>query len=106
MSAVFDLSSQLAQIRGDHRYHEFLRVPAMSAGVYVLPEGGIDRQSPHKEDELYYVVRGTGKVRLGGEDRTVRTGDVILVEAAVEHRFFDIEQELVLLVFFAPPESS
>lgn len=74
--------------------------------MYVLPAGGIDRQSPHKEDELYYVVRGAGKVRLGREDRSVRTDDVIFVEAALEHRFFDIEEELVLLVFFAPPESS
>lgn len=106
MSAVFDLASQLEKIREDHRYHEFLRISAMSAGVYVLPAGGIDRQSPHKQDELYYVVRGAGKVRLGAEERSVRTGDVIFVEVAVEHRFFDIEEELVLLVFFAPPESS
>ncbi len=106
MSAVFDLSAQLEKIREDHRYHEFLRVPAMSAGVYVLPAGGTDLQSPHKEDELYYVVRGAGKVRLGGENRAARNGDVIFVEAGIEHRFFDIEEELVLLVFFAPPESS
>ncbi len=106
MSGVFDLPSLLEKIRDDHRYHEFLRVPAMSVGVYVLPAGGIDRQSPHKEDELYYVVRGIGKVRLGGEERSASTGDVIFVEAEVEHRFFDIEEELVLLVFFAPPESS
>jgi hypothetical protein len=39
------------------RYLEFLRVPAMSAGVYVLPAGGTDLQSPHQEDEMYYVVR-------------------------------------------------
>ncbi len=30
----------------------------MSAGIYVLPSGGTDPQNPHKEDELYYVVRG------------------------------------------------
>jgi len=29
---------------------------------------------------------------------------VIFVEAGVEHRFFDIEKELVLLVVFAPAE--
>jgi hypothetical protein len=36
----------------------------------------------------------------------VSQASVILVEANAEHRFFDIEEELVLLVFFAPAESS
>ncbi len=44
-------------------YQEFLRVPAMSAGLYVLPPGGTDLQSPHHEDEIYYVVRGRGRFK-------------------------------------------
>ena len=40
------------------RYVEFLRVPSMSAGIYVLPAGGVDAQRPHHEDEIYYVVKG------------------------------------------------
>jgi len=87
------------------RYLEFLRIPAMSAGVYVLPAGGADPQSPHKEDELYYVVRGKGKMRVGSDTRSIGAGSIIFVAAAVEHRFYDIEQELVVLVFFAPAES-
>ena len=56
------------------RYLEFLRVPSMSAGVYVLPAGGTDPQSPHKEDEMYYVVRGRGRMRAGSEDQAVSEG--------------------------------
>jgi mannose-6-phosphate isomerase-like protein (cupin superfamily) len=96
----------LLQRLGDKRYHEFLRVPAMSAGMYVLPAGATDKQSPHREDEIYYVVRGKAKVRLGMEERPVSQGDVIFVEKMFEHRFFDITDELVLLVIFAPAESS
>jgi len=77
----------------------------MSAGVYVLPPGGSDPQSPHKEDELYYVVRGRGRMRAGSEDQAVSAGSVIFVAAQVEHRFYDIAEELVVLVFFAPAES-
>ena len=33
-------------------------------------------------------------------------GSVIFVAAGVEHRFYDIAEELVVLVFFAPAESS
>jgi mannose-6-phosphate isomerase-like protein (cupin superfamily) len=87
------------------RYLEFLRVPALSAGVYVLPAGGNDPQSPHKEDEMYYVVRGRARMRAGSEDQAVSQGSVIFVAAEVEHRFYDITEELLVLVFFAPAES-
>jgi mannose-6-phosphate isomerase-like protein (cupin superfamily) len=90
-------------------YREFLRVPAMSAGLYVLPVGGVDHQKPHHEDEIYYVIRGRARFKAGAEDREedreVSTGSVIFVAAEVGHRFYDITEELTVLVFFAPPES-
>ena len=86
-------------------YLEFLRVPTMSAGVYTLPAGATDPQKPHKEDEMYYVVRGRARMRVGAEDRSISQGSVIFVAAEVEHRFYDIAEELVLLVFFAPAET-
>jgi len=87
------------------RYSEFLRVPAMSAGIYVLPAGGADPQSPHKEDEMYYVVRGRARMRAGSEEQAVSEGSIIFVAAGVEHRFYEITEELMVLVFFAPAES-
>ncbi len=86
-------------------YLEFLRVPSMSAGLYVLPAGGVDPQSPHKEDEMYYVIRGRARMLVGEEDQVVSAGSVVFVGAGVEHRFYDIEEELAVLVFFAPAES-
>jgi mannose-6-phosphate isomerase-like protein (cupin superfamily) len=89
-------------------YFEFLRVPAMSAGVYVLAAGARDQQKPHHEDEMYYVVRGRGRMQIGSGDAVehaeVRAGSVIFVEAEREHRFYDISEELDVLVFFAPAE--
>jgi quercetin dioxygenase-like cupin family protein len=86
-------------------YREFLRVPAMSAGLYVLPAGGTDHQKPHREDEIYYVVRGRARFKAGSEDREVSAGSVIFVAAQLGHRFYDIEEELAMLVFFAPAET-
>ena len=86
-------------------YSEFLRVPAMSAGVYVLPAGGVDPQSRHREDEMYYVVRGRARMRAGSEDSAVSEGSIIFVAAGVEHRFYEIAEELMVLVFFAPAET-
>jgi quercetin dioxygenase-like cupin family protein len=86
-------------------YREFLRVPAMSAGLYVLPAGGTDHQKPHREDEIYYVVRGRARLKAGPEDREVSAGSIIFVAAEVGHRFYDVEEELAVLVFFAPAET-
>jgi mannose-6-phosphate isomerase-like protein (cupin superfamily) len=86
-------------------YREFLRMPAMSAGLYVLPAGGTDRQKPHREDEIYYVVRGRARFKAGSEDREISAGSVIFVAAQVGHRFYDITEELAVLVVFAPAET-
>ena len=90
---------------GNKRYQEFLRVPAMSAGLYVLPAGGDDPQRPHHEDEMYYIVRGRARFRAGDQEREVSAGTVLFVAAEVEHRFYEIKEELAVLVFFAPAES-
>lgn len=87
------------------RYAEFLRVAAMSAGIYVLPAGSVDPQSPHKQDEMYYVVRGRARMQAGSEDHAVSEGSIIFVAAGVEHRFYEITEELMVLVFFAPAET-
>src|SRR5689334_16949190 len=87
-------------------YHEFLRVPSMSCGVYELPQGGRDVQSPHSEDEVYYVVRGRAKIRVGAEEHRVRPGTIVFVPADREHRFHDIQEDLAVLVVFAPPEGT
>jgi mannose-6-phosphate isomerase-like protein (cupin superfamily) len=86
-------------------YHEFLRVLSMSAGLYVLAAGATDRQQPHREDEIYCVLRGRGRFAAGAEDREVYAGSVIFVAAEVEHRFYDITEELAILVLFAPAET-
>jgi quercetin dioxygenase-like cupin family protein len=86
-------------------YREFLRVPAMSAGLYVLPGGGTDPQKPHREAEIYYVVRGRARFTAGEDDREVSAGSVIFVAAEVDHRFYAIEKELAVLVVFAPAET-
>ena len=75
-------------------------------GLYVLPAGGTDPQSPHTEDEVYYVVSGKAKILVAEENRDVQAGSIIYVEKNVEHRFHSIEEELMILVFFAPAEYS
>jgi mannose-6-phosphate isomerase-like protein (cupin superfamily) len=107
MKALFASLPEIDLLRGvsGKLYCEFLRVPAMSAGLYVLPAGGTDTQRPHHEDEIYYVVRGRARFKAAEEDREVSEGSVIFVAAEVEHRFYDVAEELAVLVIFAPAET-
>ncbi len=102
---AYDIHELIAeQDSAKQDYLEFLRVPALSVGLYTLPAGGIDTQEPHSEDEIYYVLSGRGSIFVAGENRAVSAGSVIYVPATVEHRFHTIEEELRLLVVFAPAE--
>ena len=104
---AFELS-QLIQDRGKigKLYLEFLHVPDLSMGLYQLPRGGMDPQSPHAEDEVYYVVSGKAQIKVADEDRAVQAGSIVYVEKNVGHRFHSIEEDLTVLVFFAPAEYS
>jgi mannose-6-phosphate isomerase-like protein (cupin superfamily) len=88
------------------RYFEFARTPDLSAGVYRLQVGATDKQTPHKEDEIYYVVAGRADFTSGRRTVKVKTGDVLFVGAREDHHFHDIEEDLELLVVFAPAEGS
>jgi quercetin dioxygenase-like cupin family protein len=85
-------------------YLEFLREPSMSMGLYKLSVGATDPQQPHSEDEVYYVVSGKGAITVGADHYPVETGSIVFVPAHEEHRFVDVEEELTILVFFAPAE--
>ena len=104
---AFDLDELITERRaGGERYREFLRVPALSAGLYGLPAGGEDPQPVHTEDEVYVVVKGRATLRVAEEDQPVGPGAVIYVAAGVDHRFHSIEADLEVLVLFAPAEGS
>jgi len=87
-------------------WHELLRFPDLSAGIYVLAAGAVDRQSPHTEDEVYVVLSGRARFTAGGETRDIGPGDTLFVPAREPHRFHDIAEELRLVVVFGPAEGS
>ncbi len=86
---AFELAQLISQQKSNGKlYLEFLRVPDLPApgaqgqvsmGLYALPAGGTDPQSPHTEDEVYYVVGGKAKIRVGEEDRDVGAGSIVYV---------------------------
>ena len=104
---AFELADVAAEREaGGKPYLEFITVPDLSVGLYVLAVGQPDLQQPHVEDEVYYVVSGRGKITVGDDVRDVRPGSIVFVAATVPHKFHDITEDLTLLVAFGPAEGS
>ena len=95
-----------AKAASDGYAAEVLRSDLLSVGVYTLQAGALDDQKPHDEDEVYYTVRGRSMFSVDGGEHRVQPGTLLFVPAKAEHRFHDIEEELILVVFWAPPEGT
>ena len=76
MEAFFTSQASIEADRSaaGRRYLEFLRVPDLSAGLYVLEAGAVDAQTPHGEDEVYLLLHGRCRFRAGGEEGTSGRG--------------------------------
>lgn len=99
---VFDINAIKETLGNDSvQYQEFLRVPSLSCGVYRLPVGAKDMQTPHDEDEVYYVLEGRARMKIGETMREVAAGSILYIQATESHSFFEIEEDMTLLVFFA-----
>jgi mannose-6-phosphate isomerase-like protein (cupin superfamily) len=84
-------------------YLEFLQSSSFELGLYELAAGTDDHQEPHDQDEVYVVLEGRGRFRIGEDDLVVEPGSILFVEKHVEHRFHTIEEDLSIFVAFAPP---
>jgi mannose-6-phosphate isomerase-like protein (cupin superfamily) len=84
------------------RFHYGLRHGSMKVGLYA-PRNE-DPQSPHKQDELYIVIKGTGDFVKNVERIAFKPGDVIFVEAHAEHRFENFSPDFATWVIFWGPD--
>jgi mannose-6-phosphate isomerase-like protein (cupin superfamily) len=91
---------------GAASYVEQFRTADLSIGTYSITTGGLDRQSPHTEDEVYVVTQGHATFVDDNGRRPVWPGDVLFVAASVPHRFEDVTSDLALVVVFGPPYGS
>jgi mannose-6-phosphate isomerase-like protein (cupin superfamily) len=93
--------ARLAPRRDD--FAHFFTASRLSLTVVRWLAGTVDDQTPHAEDEVYHVVRGSGRITVAGETAPVGPGSIVYVAAGVEHRFHDIAADLEVLVLWAPP---
>lgn len=78
----------------------------LMAGVYYLKPGLTSKQDIHDQEELYYVVAGTGRIVLGGQPFTMEKGMIVYIPPNCSHQTTNVgEGELVLFWMFGTPPS-
>ena len=104
---VFTLDELLPRVKGEEPcFLEYLRMPGLSSAVYHLPAGAKDMQAPHLEDEIYFVISGKARLKVGEGEKEVGPGSILYVGATEAHSFFDITEDLTLLAFFGKSDLS
>ena len=95
--SVEEALKELKALKGA-KFATLLKNKAMSVEIYV-PEK-VDLQSPHKQDELYVVIEGSGFFVNGDDRHAFQKGDVLFVPAGVVHRFEDFSDDFKTWVIF------
>lgn len=70
---------------------------------YFAPQE-LDTQSPHKQDEIYVIIKGHSRFYLNGERVSCKPGDVLFVPAGMEHFFENFSDDFATWVIFFGPE--
>ncbi len=106
MKLNFDTKKYIDEIRkNDNYFHTFINRETLAAGVLVLQPGEEDTQTPHDSDEVYYVVKGDGFLKINKKDYPISEGKMYFVQKDVAHYFFGNTKELIVLYFFGGPDS-
>ncbi|KKK55119.1 hypothetical protein LCGC14_3077790 [marine sediment metagenome] len=106
MKLDFDTKQYIDEIRkNDNYFHTFINRETLAAGVLVLQPGEEDTQTPHDFDEIYYVVKGDGFLKINKKDYPISEGKMYFVQKDVAHYFFGNTKELIVLYFFGGPDS-
>jgi mannose-6-phosphate isomerase-like protein (cupin superfamily) len=106
------LSEAATQERGRLRSHFLMDAGDLGARnlsvTWVdVPSGAEQRSHSHEESEqVYIVVKGSGKMRVAGDEEQVGEGDLIFIPPSTEHCIVnDGPDPLVYITAASPPVS-
>jgi mannose-6-phosphate isomerase-like protein (cupin superfamily) len=69
-----------------------------------VPVGGSTQEHYHaKAEEIYFITHGTGRMRIEGELRDVRTGDAIAIPPGQKHKLWNTGAETLRLLCCCAP---
>jgi mannose-6-phosphate isomerase-like protein (cupin superfamily) len=97
-------AAALNALQGDEgaRYKALFGHASLEVGIYRPP--AIDPQQPHRRDELYVIISGSGQFVNGTTRRPFEPGEVLFVAAGEVHRFEDFTADFAAWVFFYGPD--
>ena len=73
--------------------------------IMTIPPGGEIGEEVHEVDQILTFVSGTGKAKVGGQEKNVAQGDLVVVPAGKKHNFVNNGvNPLVLYTVYGPPE--
>ena len=70
---------------------------------YFAPQE-VDTQTPHKQDEIYVVIKGHSKFYRDGENTSCKKGDILFVPAGIQHHFENFSDDFATWVIFYGPD--
>ena len=106
MNLEFNINEYIEKIqKNDFYFQTFINKENLAAGVLVLQPGESDTQEPHESDELYFILKGDGFLKIKDIDYTISENKVYYVGKNIEHFFHGNSKELVVLYFFGGPDS-
>jgi len=106
MKLDYNITKYIEKIKNsDDYFHTFINKQSLAAGVLVLQPGEEDTQVPHESDEVYFIIKGDGFLKIKNKDYPVEQNKMYFVAKNVNHFFFGNKKELVVLYFFGGPDS-
>ena len=73
--------------------------------IMTIPVDGEIGEEVHDVDQILTFVSGTGKAKVGGQEKNVAQGDLVVVPAGKKHNFLNTGQNpLILYTVYGPPE--
>jgi mannose-6-phosphate isomerase-like protein (cupin superfamily) len=106
MKLDYNVTKYIEKIKESNDYfHTFINKQSLAAGVLVLQPGQKDTQEPHESDEVYFILKGDGFLKIKNKDYLVEQNKMYFVAKNVEHFFYGNKKELVVLYFFGGPDS-
>lgn len=98
---VHDIDNFLSDLKNRKQYFiDCIDTNSIQAWVMLLHPGEDDTQEPHSIDEVYYIVRGNGFIKMEDKDHKIKPGSIIFIPSKVEHKLHGNNQDLVIFYIF------
>ena len=102
-SRVIRLAEAQAGIPGPAGEHSVSLLQRGTLNVKLSLPVRPNQQTPHAQDEIYFIIRGRGVLLHDSKRDRFQSGDLLFVAAGTEHQFEDITEDLALWrVFYGP----